>query len=261
MSVGRRRDVTAVTAGVTKVRSLRANRSRFARDERAACDGRAMSPIAAPPPAIWSAPVSPLHVTRAFRPGAPYAAGGHRGIDLRARAGATIRTPCAGAVTFRGSVAGGPPTVTIRCGDLRATLQRVRPLVGRGAAVSAGGPVGVATGRAVDLSARRADGTYVDPARLLRVPGPRLPPAVAPRRPTPPRVWAQHPANVVDRALVTSKPAPRTVAEARTVDAPLGLAGAALAGGALVALTLGAVRRRRRGAGRAAHILRLRLQR
>lgn len=243
------------------MRSLRANRPRFARDARTACNGRDMSPIAAPPPAIWSAPVSPVHVTRAFRPGAPYAAGGHRGIDLRARAGATIRTPCAGTVTFRGSVAGGPPTVTIRCGDLRATLQRVRPLVGRGASVGAGRPVGVAIGAAVDLSARRADGTYVDPSRLLRRPGPRTPPAVAPRRPTAPRPRAQLPADVADRALVTPSSAERTAAGVRSVDAPLGLAGAALAAAALVALTARAVRQRRRGPGRAAHALRPRLQR
>lgn len=254
-----------MAASVTTLRSGRANPPRSAGDGPLACDGRAMSPIAEPPPAIWNAPVTPLRVVRAFRPGTPYAAGGHRGIDLRARPGAPVRAPCGGVVTFRGAVGGGPPTVTIRCGALRATLQRVRPTVVRGEAVVAGATVGVAADAAVDLSARQADDTYLDPAALLTPASPRVPPALGPRRPSMPTPRAQHPARVADRALVTPEGAPSASAArptvAAAVDRPLGLVGAALAASSIIALTLTAVRHGRRGPGRAARALRPRAQR
>ena len=130
------------------------------------------------PPRPWRAPTTPVVVVRAFRPGVPYAAGGHRGIDLRARRGAAVGSPCAGVVTFRGRVAGGPPTVTVSCGALRATLQRVAPAVWVGQAVGPGAALGVATQAVVDLSARRADGSYVDPAHLIGGGGARVAPPV-----------------------------------------------------------------------------------
>lgn len=227
-----------------------------------------MSALAEPPPVIWKAPVSPVRITRAFRLGAPYAAGGHRGIDLRARPGQPVRSPCAGTVVFRGAVAGGPPTVTLRCGELRATFQRVQPAVGLGARVAAGATVAVASGTAFDLSARHADGRYLDPAALLGAAGKRVPPAAGPARrparPAAPTPRAHVPARVVDRALVTPEGAraPASPATARRgADAPLGIAGSVIAGAALVALALTARRRARRRPGRAGRAVPARAQR
>lgn len=239
-----------------------------------------MSPVAEPPPAVWQAPVAPAEVVRAFHQVSPFAAGGHRGIDLRARPGQSVRSPCSGRVVFRGAVAGGPPTLTLRCGPLRATLQRVAPAVGPGRSVGRGAVVGLATAGALDLSARRADGSYLDPARLLGVrEGAASPPVVAARRlgrpPTAARPSApehgarpgasasaaQHPARLADRALVTSSAARPAPGPRASVDVPLGVAGSVLSAAAVAVLAGTALRRRRRGPGRAAHAMPARLQR
>lgn len=237
----------------------------FAGEAQTACKGRLVSPIAEPPPAIWHAPIAPIRVTRTFRPGAPYTAGGHRGIDLRAEPGQVVRAPCDGVVTFRGAVAGGPPTVTLRCGTLRATLQRVRPSLSVGQAVDAGDRIGRSSGHAIDLSARRADDAYLDPAELLRGADRRVAPPMTTRRPSAPTPRAQHPAQLADRALVTPRSAPADAVPARprpaAVDLELGLAGTALAVAALLALAVRTTRRRRAGRGVPAQVLRPRVQR
>lgn len=224
-----------------------------------------MSPISQPPPVVWTAPVSPMRIVREYRPVAPYAAGGHRGIDLRARPGQPVRSPCRGIVAFRGAVAGGPPTVTIRCGKLRATVQRVRPSVVRGAAVVSGGAIGSAAGEAVDLSARESDGTYLDPAALLRRSEPHAPPVAVPRRPGAPTRRTHLPARVVDRALVTPRGAPAPswgrVEDGASADVPLGVVGTGVAASAMVALALGAARRRHGGPRQAPRALPARVQR
>ena len=266
---GRARSATKHRAAVTTLRSARANPPESAEDGAAACDRRDMSPIEQPPPAIWTAPVTPVRIAREFRPVAPYAPGGHRGIDLAASAGQPVRSPCDGVVVFRGAVAGGPPTLTVRCATLRATVQRVRPSVGRGATVDAGGVVGSATGAAIDLSARRDDGSYLDPASLLQRPERRIPPAVVRPRPASPTVRAQHPAQVADRALVTPNRGSEAAFRAGSargavrpaVDAPLGVVGAVAGGAALLALGLAAARRRRPGRRQPSRALPARVQR
>lgn len=137
-------------------------------------------------PRPWTTPVTPVVVERRFHQAAPYAAGGHRGIDLRIDPGGDVSAPCRGIVTFRGRVGGGPPTVTIACGALRATLQRVDPSVGRGATVRRGQTVGTASARALDLSTRRRDGSYLDPLPLLGAGSTRIPAAPVTRRAAPP---------------------------------------------------------------------------
>ena len=215
-------------------------------------------PIAADhPPPVWHAPVEPVAIVRRYREVAPFAAGGHRGIDLRAEPGVSVAAPCSGRVTFRGAVAGGPPTVTIDCGRLRATLQRVAPAVVAGARVGRGSRVGVATSAAVDLSARRPDGTYLDPAQLLGQFGQPAPVVTVPRarsrRPGLTSSRAQRPARVADRALVNTKgvvPAQSLAGRPGRADRPLGFAGLGLA--ALVAglWAVAAVRRLERRARR-----------
>lgn len=150
----------------------------------------------------WIRPVDgPL--LRAFSVGPDrFAAGQHRGVDLGAAAGASVRAACGGRVSFAGRVPRGGPTVSMRCGPLIATYQHLGELaVSRGQAVIAGGRIGTA-GRAeprphVHFGARvAATGAYVDPLTLLAgAPGtpppvaapigrpPRLGPAPAPARP------------------------------------------------------------------------------
>lgn len=218
-------------------------------------------PAAAP----WRAPVRPLRITRHFRLGAPYAAGGHRGIDLATTPGAPVRSPCAGTVTFAGRVAGSPPTLTIACAGLRATLQRAAPSVGPGARVGPGDRVATATARRVDLSARLPSDAYVDPAPLIatgappaspplatgrRAREPRSPaPASAPRSSAPARASAP-PARVSTVAVAGPAELRAAPPDRLGPDAMLGAAGAVLGGVGLLAAA--ALRTRREARHRAA---------
>ncbi len=97
-----------------------------------------------PPALAWTWPVDGP-VLRPFVLGDdPYAAGQHRGIDVGATAGAPVRAPAAGAVTFAGTVPGGGRTVTIQTADgYSVTLVHLGSfVVGRGAAVAEGATVG-----------------------------------------------------------------------------------------------------------------------
>ncbi len=109
-------------------------------------------------------------------PSSPYAAG-HRGVDLAARPGGTVRAAAAGRVTFAGSVAGRPVLVIELDGTgsppLRITYEPVRPEVRKGDRVTAGQPVGTLDdGRShcpsgcLHWGLRRGD-RYLDPLSLL----------------------------------------------------------------------------------------------
>ena len=110
----------------------------------------------------------------------PYAGGQHRGIDISAPAGAPVRAPASGSISFAGTVPTGGRTITIRTADGYAvTLQHLGShSVARGGAVAEGdivASVGDAAEPYVYLSVRapnEPDG-YVDPLSLL-------PPAPAP---------------------------------------------------------------------------------
>jgi hypothetical protein len=155
----------------------------------------------------------PLHgeVRRAFlvRPSEPYGAGQHRGIDVAAPPGATVRAACPGRVHFSGRIGRSGGVVSVRCGALLATyLHLGRVQVRRGAQVRAGGRLGAVGAAAhLHLGARDArTGRYVDPLSLLRAPGgPSLGPAPVRRRPARPSVQL---------------PAPRPVPAVRPVAAP-----------------------------------------
>ena len=114
----------------------------------------------------------------------PYAGGQHRGIDIAAPAGTSVRAPAAGSVSFAGTVPTGGRTITIRTGDGYAvTLLHLGSYsVVRGAVVGEGDVVGTVgpSGDAAEpqpylyLGVRVADDPdgYVDPLGLLPRPAP-----------------------------------------------------------------------------------------
>ncbi len=144
--------------------------------------------VGVPPALAWTWPVDGP-VLRPFVLGDdPYAAGQHRGIDVGATAGAPVRAPAAGAVTFAGTVPGGGRTVTIQTsGGYSVTLVHLGSLgVGRGAAVAEGSAVGTVgpSGEPelaepyVHLGVRRTadEHGYLDPLAFLPVRASEPPP-------------------------------------------------------------------------------------
>jgi murein DD-endopeptidase MepM/ murein hydrolase activator NlpD len=132
----------------------------------------ALAALAAAPPAAqaWRRPV-PGAVARAFAysPAEPFVRGGHRGVDLRALPGATVRAACAGRVAFAGRA-----VVTLRCGPWRVThLPLATFAVRAGERVREGTPLGTLAPsrdhRGLHVGVRRAGDPfgYVDPLRFL----------------------------------------------------------------------------------------------
>jgi murein DD-endopeptidase MepM/ murein hydrolase activator NlpD len=116
-------------------------------------------------------------VIRAYEPpSTPYGAG-HRGIDIAAPMGSTVRAPAPGVVTFAGSV-GGYLFVTVdHGGGLLSTDSWVSSiLVQRGDAVLRGSPVALSgNGHPGEEPSHlhfavKLDGDYVDPLRFLPSP-------------------------------------------------------------------------------------------
>jgi hypothetical protein len=177
--------------------------------------------------------VTPFHLAPSR-----FAAGQHRGIDIAAPAGASVRSACGGIVRFAGRLPGRGLGVSVACGALVATyLELGRTSVTRGARVAAGERIGTVAASHLQLGARRVGDPfgYVDPLTLL---GPPRPPPLGPvpggRRPPAPR--ARPPAPSPPRP----RPAPAQPPQAVPLAAWLGLG--LLAAGA----PLGALRRRRR---------------
>ena len=143
-------------------------------------------------PGLWM-PVTGA-VVRGFDARAGPYGPGHRGIDIAAPVGATVRAPAAGRIGFAGPVAGTTwvslvvaPGVRVTLGPLldpitagrvpsRAPLGRVGPGHRAGPPEGAGSGVGATLHLSV-----RVDGVYVDPlAYLIDRPRPRLAPLPAP---------------------------------------------------------------------------------
>lgn len=180
----------------------------------------------------WVRPV-PGPVTRTFGYGRdPFAAGQHRGVDLGAPPGATVRAPCGGRVIAAGRIGVAGRVVTVACGPWHAS---VLPLAGidvqRGESVHAGARVGTAGESrrhpGVHLGIRRAADRfgYVDPMRLLGDDPPPLPAAPPPRADGRSRTPATSPAPAGLPAARTAPVAsgrPLAVPSGRRVLAPTG---------------------------------------
>jgi hypothetical protein len=216
--------------------------------------------LAEPAAAAWRPPVAGT-VTRAFDLGAdPFEAGRHRGVDLAAPPGTTVRAPCTGPVAFAGRAGTNGRVVTLLCGPWRVTHMPLASIVAReGTIVRTGEPLGTvaASGahEGLHLGVRR-EGTrfgYADPQRFLATThAPPAPPlSRAPRR-SRPRPTTRPPA---PRPLVTPRPvaaaAPRdSTSRVRAPFAPwpawlglaLVLAGAGLRVGVRLRTTRGRVR-------------------
>ncbi len=136
---------------------------------------------AAHAPESWTAPSyvpplpRPLVLHRGFeRPPQPWAAG-HRGVDLLADVGATVRTPAPGTVSFAADVAGRGVVTIVHEDGLRSSVEPVAAAVDVGATVAGGEAVGVVEARSghcapsscLHWGVRDAHG-YVDPLLLLR---------------------------------------------------------------------------------------------
>ncbi|PZW03449.1 Peptidase family M23 [Micromonospora phaseoli] len=90
----------------------------------------------------WPLDGVPQPVRRFDPPPRPWLAG-HRGVDLLAPAGATVRSAGAGTILFAGMVAGRPVITVGHTDGLRTTYEPVEPAVTVDTAVPAGAALGV----------------------------------------------------------------------------------------------------------------------
>jgi hypothetical protein len=130
--------------------------------------------VYAPAAAGWTWPVEGP-VLRPFVFGDdPYAAGQHRGIDIGATPGTTVRSAAAGAVSFAGTVPAGNRAVTVRtAGGLSVTYLELGVIhITRGDEIGEGQPIGtIGEAAHVHLGVRStADPQgYLDPLQFLPV--------------------------------------------------------------------------------------------
>nr|WP_246273760.1 M23 family metallopeptidase [Phytohabitans houttuyneae] len=133
---------------------------------------RAWAPV---PAASFRWPLDgPPHVVRRFDPPPSPWLAGHRGVDLAAVPGVTVRAAGAGTVHFAGRVAGRGVVSVNHPNGLRTTYEPLEPTVTAGQAVAAGDEIGtLAAGHAgcaaqacLHWGLRRGE-EYLDPLALL----------------------------------------------------------------------------------------------
>lgn len=129
----------------------------------------------ASPRSGWSWPVDPpVRVLVGFDPPDVRWGAGHRGIDLAASIGESIRAPADGVVSFAGSVAGRPVLVVAHAGGLRSTFEPVLATVSVGQRVTRASIVGSLDGTPGHCAPQSClhwgvlrGKAYVDPLGLL----------------------------------------------------------------------------------------------
>ncbi len=123
----------------------------------------------------WVWPTDPPRtVVHPFDPPATTWGSGHRGVDLAAVIGGSIRAPADGQVTLAGMVAGHPVVVIAHPGGLRSTFEPVSATVPVGARVRSGEVIGLLSAHAghcvpaacVHWGVLRGE-VYLDPMALI----------------------------------------------------------------------------------------------
>jgi murein DD-endopeptidase MepM/ murein hydrolase activator NlpD len=143
----------------------------------AAASGPA-DPSVAPKSPRWVWPLSPRPsvVERFSAPRSTYGAG-HRGVDLAAEVGASVRSVAAGIVSHVGVINGRGTISVLHASGIRSTYEPVAADVAVGEVIEAEHPIGTiesveghcAPATCLHLGAIR-DRTYLDPLSLLTVP-------------------------------------------------------------------------------------------
>jgi murein DD-endopeptidase MepM/ murein hydrolase activator NlpD len=126
-------------------------------------------------PLAWRWPLTAATVVRGFAPGPYRWSPGHRGVDLRAAAGAPVLSAGPGIVTYAGVLAGRGVLVVSHPTGVRTTYEPVLATVQVGAQVRAGQVVGrlgpgghCPPDHCLHWGALRGS-TYLDPLSLLGV--------------------------------------------------------------------------------------------
>ncbi|MEU8241684.1 peptidoglycan DD-metalloendopeptidase family protein [Actinoplanes missouriensis] len=133
-----------------------------------------LGPVARLRAAGYRWPLAPPSVLRRFDPPAERWLPGHRGVDLGASPGATIRSAGPGVVIFAGRVAGRGVISVAHAGGLRTTYEPVTAAVTAGDRIAAGdrlgtieiGHLGCPEPVCLHWGLRRG-GDYLDPLALL----------------------------------------------------------------------------------------------
>lgn len=118
-----------------------------------------------------------LDVVRRFLPPATRYGSGHRGVDLAAEPGTSVRAAGDGVVIFAGQVAGRGVVSIEHDGGLRTTYEPVRAQVSAGDIVRRGQLIGALqpghpscpAAACLHLGARLPDRVYLDPLALFRI--------------------------------------------------------------------------------------------
>jgi murein DD-endopeptidase MepM/ murein hydrolase activator NlpD len=124
------------------------------------------------PAGRWSWPVAAPHpIARPYVAPATEYGPGHRGIDIRAPAGAVVRAPAAGVVHFAGFVVDRPVLSIAHAGGVLSSFEPVTATVAAGDHVRRGQIIGVllaghCSTSCLHLGARIA-GQYVNPLLFL----------------------------------------------------------------------------------------------
>src|SRR5690606_11579067 len=125
----------------------------------------------------WVRPVGPpngpLDVVSGFDPPADPWGPGHRGVDLAAPAGAEVRAPGPGRITYAGLVA-GRGVLVVDHGPLQSTYEPVTASVANGDVVRAGDPIGTLAAAGSHCApatclhwGARSNARYIDPLSLV----------------------------------------------------------------------------------------------
>jgi murein DD-endopeptidase MepM/ murein hydrolase activator NlpD len=123
----------------------------------------------------WGWPLDPRpEVVRRFDgPDQPWLPG-HRGVDLAATVGQSVRAPDAGRISWTGVIAGRAVVVVAHDGGLRSTFEPVAAAAPVGTAVGRGDTVGVMTATPGHCAPRTClhwgvlrDETYLDPLSFV----------------------------------------------------------------------------------------------